>query len=457
MIATGYEWSDNNMTLTFTIRDNNRWHDGRPVTADDVVFTYNVLKDHPVTDRFSLWSRISSVTAQGNRVIFRLSRGFPSLPYYTNEIRIVPKHLWENVPSIVDFLNPTPVGSGPFTWGSYTIGTDVQLRAYRNYWLGAPKVDTMVIRLFNSSPNLTLALLRGDVHATWGTIAMPSVPEFLSRPNAKVQRAPGLTNFVVLMNLENELLADVNVRRAMRMAISTEDLIVRGEYNMVYPTSYGFLPAVFKDLQSERAQQPHVYDPAGAIRILEEAGYTRGSDGIFQKDGRRLSFTYHNASGAPAQQMEAGMIQQWLLNIGIEIIPRLATWPELTALAQSGRYNLLQMGIGFPPDPFAALNTTFHSSMTAPTGENTIGTNYFRYRNPRVDALLDEVADVVDPVRQRQLFTQIQDILINDAPFLPMYNTGPRVPHYDGTRYMGWLEDVPALSNRGVIEIYEVR
>jgi ABC-type transport system substrate-binding protein len=115
------------------------------------------------------------------------------------------------------------------------------------------------------------------------------------------------------------------------------------------------------------------------------------------------------------------------------------------------------MGIGFPPDPFAALNTTFHSSMTAPIGTNTIGTNYFRYRNPRVDALLDEVADVVDPVRQRQLFAQIQDYIIDDVPFLTMYNTGPRVPHYYGTRYRGWAQDIPAFANRAVIQIYEIR
>ena len=456
-IATGYEWSDNYMTLTFTIRDGNRWHDGRPVTADDVVFTYTVLKNYPVTDRFSLWNRISSVTAQGNRVIFRLSQNFTSLPFYTNEIRIVPKHIWESIPNIAEFLNPNPVGSGPFTWGTYNTGTDVQLKAYKQYWLGAPKVDNFIIRLYNTSPNTTLALLRQDIYATMGTIAMANIPEILSRPHAKMQLYAGLSNFVVLLNLENEMLADVNVRRAMTMAINTTDLIVRAEYNGVFPTSSGFLPFLFGDLLSDNAKKDHVYDPAGAVRILENAGYTRGSDNIFQKDGKRLSFTYHNASGAPAQQMEAGMIQQWLLNIGIEIIPRLATWPELTALAQSGRYNLLQMGIGFPPDPFAALNTSFHSSMTAPTGQNTLGTNYFRYRNPRVDALLDEVSTVVDPARQKQLYGQIQDILIDEVPFLPMYNAGGHVPYYDGGRYMGWADDVPIFANRAIIHVYELK
>jgi len=454
-IATGYDWSDNYMTLTFTLRDGVTWQDGQPVTADDVVFTYTVLKNYPVTDRYSLWSKITSVTAQGNKVIFKLNQSFTSFPFYTSDIRIVPKHLWDGISNIADFLNPTPVGSGPFAWGTYNTGTDVQLKAFKQYWGGAPKVDTFIIRLYNNAPNLTLGFLKQDVYATMGTIAMANVPEILARPNAKIQMYAGTTNFCVFLNLDNPLLADVNVRRAMTMAINTTDLITRGEYNGVTPTSSGFLPFLFGDLLSDNAKKDHVYDPAGAVKILEGAGYTKGTDGIYQKDGKRLSFTYHNASGAPAQQMEAGMIQQWLLNIGIEIIPRLATWPELTALAQSGKYDLLQNSIGFPPDPYAALNTSFNSSMTAPVGTNVIGTNYFRYRNPQVDSLLNQVSTVVDPAQQKQIYGQIQDILINDVPFLPMYNLGGHMPYYDGGRYSGWAADAPIFANRAIIQVYE--
>jgi peptide/nickel transport system substrate-binding protein len=454
-LAIGYEWSSDFLTLTFTIRSGSVWHDGKPVTADDVAFTYNVLKQAPTTDRFSLWSRLSSVTAEGNKVIFKLSQTFTSLPLYTSDIYIVPKHIWEALPSIPEERNASPVGSGPFQWVAYNMGTDIQFKANKSYWRGAPKVDSFIIRIYNSSANLTLGLLRGDVHATAGTFAMPNMTEFLSKPNAKMQKYAGLNNYMVIMNLENEMLADPAVRRAMRMAINTTDLIVRGEYNGVFPTSIGFLPSLFGELQSENAKKPMVYDPAAAQKILTDAGYSKGQDGIYQKGGKRLSFTYHNASGAPAQQMEAGMIQQWLLNIGIEIIPRLATWAELTQLLQTGRYMLLQNGISFPADPHAALNTSFHSSRTAPTGQTTPGTNYFRYRNRQVDALLDEVSSVVDPAKQKELYGKIQDILIEDAPFLPMYNVGGHNPYYDGGRYSGWAEDAPIFSSRAVINIYE--
>jgi len=456
-LATGYEWNADFTQLTFTMNPDAKWHDGQPVTAEDVVFTYEAMKSQEILDRYNMWSRIESVKAEGGKVVFTLSQPYVSLPFYASEIYIVPKHIWEGSSDISQELNEVPVGSGPFIWKSYSTGTDVQLDANKDYWRGAPKVDGMVVNLYNTAPNTTLALLKGDIAATMGTIAMSSIPELMTKPNAKMQVYAGLTNFVVAVNHENELLSDPVVRKAMAMAVNQTDLITKGEYNGVFPTSPGWLPDVFGDLQNTEAKESLTYDPAEAMELLESAGYTKGNDGIYQKDGKRLSFTYHNASGAPAQQMEAGMIQQWLLNIGVEILPRLATWPELTQLLQTGQYDLLQNGIAFPPDPYAALNTSFHSSMTAPIGTATAGTNYFRYRNSEVDALLDQVSAETDAAKQKEIYTKLQSIIAEDAVFLPMYNVGGHNPYYDGTKYSGWVEDAPIFSTRGVIEIYQIQ
>jgi len=456
-LATGYEWRNDYRELVFNIRQGVTWHDGQPFGVDDVLFTWHTLRDYPVLDRFGLWNHLNDVRAEGNDVILELSTTFPSMPFYTDGMWIVPRHIWAYVPDIVAELNEIPVGTGPFIWSHYTIGTDVQFEANVNYWRGAPYIERLVVNLFSAAPAATLALIAGDIQATLGTIAMPMVPEFMQQTNARIQFAPGLGNWAVMINHENELLADRTVRRAMAMAINQNDLITRVENSIVFPTSPGWLPGIFGDLQSEAAREYLVFDPAGAVELLEEAGFVRGPDNIFSTpDGQRLSFTYHNASGAPAQQMSAGMIQQWLLNIGIEIIPRLATWPELTNLLQTGQFELLQNSIGTPPDPFASLNI-FHSSMTAPSGTPTPGLNYFRYRNATVDALLEEAAVTADQNRRRELFIEIQDILAHDAVFLPMFNTGPRVPHYYGTQFAGWIEDAPALSPRGIIEIFQVQ
>ena len=457
MLATDYEWSSDFMQLTFTIRDGVQWHDGQPFTAEDVVFTFEALRDNPVLDRFALWNVISSVNAVGNTAVFNLNTPFLSLPFYMHEIRIVPRHIWQNVNDIVLELNETPVGTGPFIWRTHTVGTDVQFDANPNYWGGAPYVDELLFLTFSTAPALSLAMINGDMHTSFG-LAMPFIPEFRTVPGANIQIMSGLNMWAVNLNHEDELLADPVLRRAMAMAINQDDLIHRVEHSVVFPTSPGFLPMVFGDLVCQEAFNSLSFDPAGAVELLESAGFVRGSDGIFSTaDGRRLSFTYHNASGAPAQQMAAGMIQQWLLNIGVEIIPRLATWPELTRMLETGEFQLLQNQIIVPPDPFAALNAVFHSSMTAPTGTSTPGLNYFRYRNPVVDALLDEAATSTDEARRRDIFFEIQNIIAADAVFLPMYNTGPRHFYLDGPLFGGFADDVPVLSNFGIIRIHQLQ
>lgn len=458
-LGMSYSWDDDFMVLTVYMNTEASWHDGQPVTAEDVAFTYNVLREYEVLDRFGLWGFLSEVRAEGDTVVFELSTTFLSLPYYMSEIFIVPQHIWADSPDITLELNEEPIGSGPFMWASYTYGTSITFDANPNFWRGAPRVDTLIVNMYNTSPNVTLALIRGDIQATMGTIAVPQLPEFLAQPYANIRVMPGVSNFVVSFNLENPLLQDPIVRQAIVLAVDQETLISRAELNTVYPASAGWLSSIFGDIQhAEAAASSLVFDPNAAVELLEDNGYVRGDDGIFiTPDGERLSFTYHNPAGAPAQQMAAGMVQQWLLNIGIEIIPRLATWPELTHLLQSGDFDLLQTGIAMPPDPFAALNSVFHSSMTAPTGEPTPGLNYFRYRNPVVDDLLDRAAVETDPDIRRELLLEVQEIVAYDALFIPQYNIGPRIPFYDGLEVSGWIDDASIMSRRGIIKVFEIQ
>ena len=454
MLATGFEWGPDYLSLIFTIREGVVWHDGAPFGPDDVVFTFGVLRDYPIFDRHALWSHIRDVRAEGNTVVFDLHHVFLSLPFFMDEIRIVPRHLWENLPDASLHLNETPVGTGPFIWRSHTVGTEVHLDANPYYYLGAPIVDDMLFLLYNNTINLSLALLNGDLHWSHG-ISVQFVPEFRNAPYAVLQNLPGLNVFVVNLNHEHELLADPAVRRAMAMAINQYDLRTRVEHGVVFPQSIGFLPDAFGDYVSREAMEALNFDPAGAIEVLEEAGYVRGSDGIFAApDGNRLSFTYHNQTASPSQQMAAGMIQQWLLNIGIEILPRLGTGPELTHLQQTGQFELIQRHITVPPDPIGTLNSVFHSSMTAPTGYPTPGLNFFRYRNPAVDALLDEAVISTDQARRMEIAREIQMILAEDTVFLPMYGTGPRFPHFRGLYVGGWRDDAPIVANRNIIYLY---
>ena len=456
-LATDYVWSDDYLTLTLPLNTEAAWTDGEDFTADDVVYTYNVLKDYPVLDQYGIWANIESVAADGDdTVVFTLSAPFTALPNYLAMTQIVPEHIWSEVDP-AEFTNPEPVGTGAFIYSAYNTGTDVQFVANESYWRGAPKVDKVVMHIYNSAANMTLALLKGEIQFSMGTLAMPNIPEFVSKEHADMQVYSGLSNFVVALNHENPLLADVAVRQALAMAVKQDDLIAKGEYNGVYPTSIGWLPPLFGENASQEVADSLSFDIDAATAVLEEAGYVKGDDGIFMNaDGERLSFTYHNASGAPAQQMEAGMIQQWLLNLGIEIIPKLATWPELTKRGQTGDFDLIQLGIGFPPDPYAALNSSFNSAMTAPVGEATPGTNYFRFRSDVVDDLLAQVENETDPAAQKELYYQIQEEIAANFVFLPMYSAGGHIPYYDGLEVTGWDTNYPVFEMPSLINVYVI-
>lgn len=455
-LAKEYVWNDDKTVLTFTMNESVKWQDGQPVTAEDAVYTMQILKDNPAYDKYGLWKILTEVKAEGNQLIFSLSKPFISLPEYLSQILIVPKHIWAEVDA-ASYTNENPIGTGPFIFKEYVTGTSITLDAFKDYWRGTPKADQMLITMYNTAPNCTLGLLKGEIDCTFGTIAMSSIPEFNTKENAKMDVYAGLGNFSVLINHENELLSDTAVRKAMAMAINQPELISKGEYNGVLPTSIGWLPDLFGDMVNEEAKNSLAFDLEGAKAVLEEAGYVKGKDGIYEKEGKRLSFTYHNASGAPAQQMEAGMIQQWLLNLGIEIIPKLATWPELTELAQTGAYDLLQMGINFPPDPYAALNTCLNSDMTAPIGEATPGLNYFRYRSDEMDELLAKAANEVETSELKNIYFEIQDLLAKDYVFLPMYNSSGHVPYYDGNNMTGWTENnSPVISNANLASLRPV-
>lgn len=455
-LASDWAWNEDQSEITLTLREGVTFHDGEAFDADDVVFTLNMIKDTTL-DMYGLWSRFESVTGSGNQVTITCNSPYPSLLSYLHSIYIVPEHVWSGVGNVAEYLNEQPVGTGPFKFKSYTTGTDIQFDTNESYWDGRANVDSLVIMMYNSSPNLSLALLSGEIDMTNGTITMANIPEFLTKENAQMQLYGGPNNYVVSFNHEHELLKDVAVRQAMCMAVDQQSLITKAEYDGVFPINMGWLPEMFGDLVNAEANSILSYDPDGARAVLEAAGYTPGDDGIYQKDGNRLSFTYHNASGAPAQQMEAGMIQQWLLNIGIEIIPRLATWAELATLRQNGQFDLIQLSYNFPPDPFAALNSCFNSSQTAPSGEASPGMNYFRYRNDELDALLEKLAVETDAAAQKEMYYEAQMIIATDYVGIPMYNVGGHIPYYDGTRVSGWRTDVPAFSAINLTSVYVIQ
>ncbi|WP_336789536.1 ABC transporter substrate-binding protein [Paenibacillus sp. MMO-177] len=438
-------WSDDQKTFTVKLNLKAKWHDGQPFTADDVAYTFQVLKEHPVLDSYQLWkeTRLSQVTASGpDTVVFQLNSAFPSLPNYLSTVQIVPKHIYEKEDPET-FLNKQPIGTGAFVFRNINESA-ILLDANKEFYLGAPNITELIIQRFKDSPAVTLSLQKGEIQGTTGTIAMPSLPKLLENKDNKLQQFPGLSSYAVIINNEKPGLSDPAVRKAIQLAVNRKEIVEKGEMGAATIGNPGFLSQGFGSLvDASLTDKPELqFNIEQANKTLTDAGYSKNNKGIYEKDGVKLSFTYYMAANAPAQNKEGAMVTEWLKQAGIETMIKLATWPELTSLATAGNYDLIQNGITVPPDPQAALEV-FHSKMTAPSGQNTPGLNWARFRDEQIDAWLDQAASASADERG-ELYKKVQARIAELVPVVTMYSTG-KIP-YSETAFTNYDTSVPATS-----------
>ncbi len=457
-LGTGYKWNGAGTQLTVALHPGARWHDGKAVTAADVVFTYQALKQYPALDTYALWQNLAGVSAPtAGEVVFSLHKPFPSLPAYLSTVYIVPQHVWSAQNPTQYLNNPPAVGSGPFVFDHYTPGTDILLRANAHYFLGAPRIGYLDILMYANTSAASLAMLRGSVDTPGDGIAMPSLPQMLKIPGVQYQHYPALSNGVVYMNNGRPPLNAAPVRRAISATINRAALIAANE-GASFAGNPGWVPTAFGAAcdQALVADPQYGYDPKAAAGFLAQAGFHKGADGkLAGPDGQPLTLTYYAPASMAAQDKIASIIEQGIAALGITLTPRLATPPELTNLLRSGQYDLLQSGANFPPDPQETLFAYFGSGESAPEGQNTVGLNYARYSNPQVDALLAQSATTLDTQARNKIFFQVQQIIAAEAPVAVMYEAAGHTP-YNTKAFQGYRTDVPVISAFSLMNVRAV-
>ena len=446
-------WNAARTTYTLHLVSGAKWSNGTAITAKDVIYSYDVLKN-PALDPYSLWSHLSAVTGSGNTVVFHLKDSFPDLINYLTTVYIVPQAQWSKAGNPATNLNLHPIGSGPFTLYAYHSGANIVLKANPHSVIGVPHITYLNIEMYANAETVTLSLERRQINTTEGTIAMPSLPTLLKTKTNHLQKFSGLSNFGVFMNTKAAGLNNVYVRRAIQSAIDQPALITKGELGGVFKANPGWLPTTFHPYVNHSVYSNAIYQfsLSRARADLHKAGYTMGKNGVMERNGHALSFTYYEASGAPAQEKEASMIQGWLKQVGIATTARLVTWPELTTLASSGSYNLLQDGFTMPPDPVAAMTAMFAGDETAPIGHSTPGLNYTRFNDPQLNRILAKAATTISTKQREQLLEQAQTIVANEAPVAMMYNLGAHVV-YSTAHFTGYASTFPIDSAFSMISL----
>ncbi len=402
-LAQSWETPDDK-TIIFKLNPNAKFHDGRPVTAQDVKWTYDsLMADDFASAKKSGYAAVAAIEApDAHTIVFRLKE--PNAGIFDNlNLGIVPQGTDTNVAKTM------PVSFGPYRVTEFRTDEVVELEAVENWVHGAPKIKHITVRVIPDATTMVLEMRRGTLDLEINQIPFENVAEFENSPKHQVIKKPGSVYQYLAFNLRDPILSKVEVRRAIAHAIDRQKIVrdLLGGHGVPTDTLFGQGHWV-------RAENLPTYpfDPNRAKQLLDEAGY-KDPDG----DGPqpRFSLTFKSSTNQEAN-LRAQMIQQMLRNVGIDMkiqTSELGTFLEDIGKGNFQMYSLSRNGIA-DPDWYYIL---FHSRNFPPEGQNR---GY--YSNPRVDQLIMEGRSTFDRAKRKQVYGEIQRIMQEDLPYVSLYH-----------------------------------
>ncbi len=429
------EWS-------VTLAEGVTFHDGEPLTADDVAFSVNYYLTNPEASRFARDFRgvEDVVVHDDHNVTFVL--GGPNAGFDLGALAdapIIPQHIWESVelPSEHQFEGGTNVGTGPYTLTEYVEGQSYRFAANPDYFRGPPAVDELVVIVFADDAGAQAAIRTGEVDVIFERIPPEQINLLDSQDPLDVVLGPEFTTQMINYDASKRPFDDVAVRQAINLAMNRQDIVdtvflgaaTVGSPGWIHPGHSSYNPDIVT-----------VYDPAAANALLDGAGYTDSDgDGVREFDGQPMSFEIITNSPDSLRLRIAELTVEMLAAIGIEteVVPvdtavwENAVWPGFDV--NNGRnYDIAMWGWSAPvqADPLR-LPQLVHGS----TGSGFL--NLTGYSNAEMDSLSEQLSVEPDPAERNAMLGRMQEIIAEDLPFvLLLYPDGAYV--YDSSVYSDW-------------------
>lgn len=418
-LASDIKRSDDGLTFTFTLRDGVKWHDGRAFSSADVKYTLDLLLRSDFAKSASFFegigqekkSYIKSVEApDAKTILITLNKPWVGLLSNLVAIPIIATDSYES-------QKTRPMGTGPFKFVNYDNLQQVcDLEAFAEYWEGAPKLQTVRVRVIADMNALQAELDSGrvDIAPMPTSLSPDAVKRLEQNPNLQVKVFNGSNVVLLTINTTSPPLDNVKVRQAIAYSIDRQSLIT----NLLLgygKVAHSIIP---EESWAYSAGQTYTFDPAAAKRLLDEAGF-RDPDG----DGPRMRFdkpiTYGVSGSSVAGRQYSVVVQNQLKEVGIPVDIRTYEGTTLFDEMRRGNFQIAySQWVGGNQDPIFYKDLFATSEIPTQTRPSR---NRSRYSNPEVDKLVEEAVNTFDRQKARELYVRIQEIVSRDLPVFPWW------------------------------------
>ncbi|MGE4714552.1 ABC transporter substrate-binding protein [Bifidobacterium breve] len=439
-LATGGKIIDP-QTIEYTIREGVKWSDGEDFTADDVVFTFNLVKENPALDTLGVWQHIDTIESTDSTVTFHLKEADIPAETIINQQLIVPEHIWKDVDDPVKWTNEDPVGTGPYVIDTFG-PNQYTLKKNENYW---QKDKVAVEEIVAPASNKQLDIVNKgydwaysfitDVDKTW-VGANKQHNHYWFPPGGTVSLYPNLTK---------KPFDDVNFRKGLSYAINRDKIAKDAELGYVDGASQaGLLLPNWEDwINEDIPNQGKVeQDTDKALEYFAKAGYTQKDGKLVDASGKQLELNITVPNGYTDWLRGMQSVQSQLGKLGITVK---LTQPQPAAYTQAqnnGDFDLIVSSFGGTGSLYQDFNNLLNSEFATPVGTST-SANFERYKSDEADQLLAQLRAAADEDEQKEIVDQLQQIVYDEVPVVTMFYGG-LWGLYSDKNFTGWpSEDNP--------------
>ncbi|MFM4718907.1 ABC transporter substrate-binding protein [Aeromonas bivalvium] len=449
-LATQYEFSKDLTSVIFDLRQGVKWSDGEGFDADDVIFSFNLVKAHKALDERAIWTQISGVEKLDQyKVKFDLVRVNTGVVNQIALVPLVPEHQWKTVKDPVAFTNDQPVGTGPFTQvDNFSAQLYTQCRN-PHYWDNANlAIDCIRMPQMATNDQVLAAVMKGDVD--WFGSFVPDIERLYVGNDPKHNKywfpASGTVAFNVNFQTKDpgnhEAFNDINFRRAFSMAMDRQSMVDIAGYG--YPTINEYpsgLGKLFDSWNNPEVDQKYgkfnKFDMAAAQALLKQAGYKDcdGDSFLDTPSCKKIAFKIIVPNGWTDWVNTVQIGVEGLKALGIDAktaTPEAAVWTDNLV---TGDFDVALQGYLTGANPQNYFETAFHSRNMGERGNRFAAP---RYQDPALDKLIDGFSQTADLAKQKAIMNEIQERVGANQTIIPVYNN-PTWYEYNTKRFHGWF------------------